>query len=553
LTCTDSFTTYQDSIISAPVSAGNQGFSLTARRLDVNGGWGQNPSVSFFAWSNGFPYKNFGGINYATGTATTNSPTLSVAFSSAVDQQGSFTAAPIVVVTPRAKDLVVATVTVVDGKGFTVQITDSNGQSYTGSVTVDYLAVTAGVYQDAEGKSSVQAGKVIIPAPTSGVSTVAEIDHQPTGQDSMVLVSSLGPSSYGFTVINKLSSAFSVVARRLNGQNGNLELQYIRLPRTAALLESVAERVTNRVFDGPFVKEVQQFYKENYGQTLIQYDLKNTMGRVVEIVSEVGPLDVGGRELITRLSTSMKSEGKYYTDDNGLEIMERTYNSTTTELVAGNYHPMVQRVFMRDNSANLQLNLLSDSTHGAASLNDGELEVMLHRRCTSDDGRGVSQALNDQTPIRPTMWLTLTNQNDGTEIQRRLSILQQFPPTIVKVSAQANDWSLGATELPSNIHLMTVRSVQKGQLLVRIQHLFAKDEHPQLSNPVKINLKTLLGVKVNDIEEMNLSGIMGSDEARDGKLKWNTGNNNEAQQPIPIANGILVIQPMEIRTFLFSI
>lgn len=39
----------------------------------------------------------------------------------------------------------------------------------------------------------------------------------------------------------------------------------------------------------------------------------------------------------------MKSEGKYYTDDNGLEIMERTYNSTTTELVAGNYHPMVQR------------------------------------------------------------------------------------------------------------------------------------------------------------------------------------------------------------------
>lgn len=135
----------------------------------------------------------------------------------------------------------------------------------------------------------------------SGVSTVAEIDHQPTGQDSMVLVSSLGSTSYGFTVINKLSSAFSVVARRLNGQNGNLELQYIRLPRTAALLESVAERVTNRVsiikmasishdkvFDGPFVKEVQQFYKENYGQTLIQYDLKNTMGRVVEVRGERG-------------------------------------------------------------------------------------------------------------------------------------------------------------------------------------------------------------------------------------------------------------------------
>jgi len=108
-------------------------------------------------------------------------------------------------------------------------------------------------------------------------------------------------------------------------------------------------------------------------------------------------------------------------------------------------------------------------------------------------------------------------------------------------------------ELPSNVHLMTVRRISDGKLIVRLQHLFAVGEHPTLSGPVKIDLSTLLGssVKVSAITEMNLSATTVASEVN--KLSWSTPSDNSGQKPIPVANNILVIQPMEIRTFVFSV
>jgi len=42
---------------------------------------------------------------------------------------------------------------------------------------------------------------------------------------------------------------------------------------------------------------------------------------------------------------------------------------------------------------NAQLTLISDRSHGAASLKNGQLQVMLDRRCATDDGRGVGEVL----------------------------------------------------------------------------------------------------------------------------------------------------------------
>lgn len=42
--------------------------------------------------------------------------------------------------------------------------------------------------------------------------------------------------------------------------------------------------MTWQVVDGPYVKEIQQFSKENYGQTIIQYQLDNDIGQIVEVI-----------------------------------------------------------------------------------------------------------------------------------------------------------------------------------------------------------------------------------------------------------------------------
>lgn len=94
---------------------------------------------------------------------------------------------------------------------------------------------------------------------------------------------------------------------------------------------------------------------------------------------------------------------KFYTDSNGREFMERQYNYRPTwnldvyEPIAGNYYPISAAVYVQDTVANKQLTVLSDRSQAAASLNNGELELLIHRRLVVDDNRGVEEPLNETT------------------------------------------------------------------------------------------------------------------------------------------------------------
>lgn len=62
----------------------------------------------------------------------------------------------------------------------------------------------------------------------------------------------------------------------------------------------------------------------------------------MQVVSEVGPIP-GSRELVARLDTSIATDTTMYTDDNGLEVVQRKFRENVSQLQAGNYFPMVQR------------------------------------------------------------------------------------------------------------------------------------------------------------------------------------------------------------------
>jgi hypothetical protein len=47
--------------------------------------------------------------------------------------------------------------------------------------------------------------------------------------------------------------------------------------------------------------------------------------------------------------------------------------------------------FIRDEKRDLQLNLMIDHAHGTASLNNGQIELMLHRRLKFNDGKGLEE------------------------------------------------------------------------------------------------------------------------------------------------------------------
>ena len=91
-----------------------------------------------------------------------------------------------------------------------------------------------------------------------------------------------------------------------------------------------------------------------------------------------------GKEVVITYSTDIASNATFSTDSNGRQMMLRrrgerpTYTIDETELVAQNYYPVNTRIVVRDEQQ--QLGVLTDRSQGGASLQDGVVELMLHRR-----------------------------------------------------------------------------------------------------------------------------------------------------------------------------
>ncbi|KAL6220707.1 hypothetical protein ACLB2K_008463 [Fragaria x ananassa] len=121
---------------------------------------------------------------------------------------------------------------------------------------------------------------------------------------------------------------------------------------------------------------------------------------------EIGPIptdDGLGKEVITRMTANMQTNKVFYTDSNGTDFIERVrdyradWNLSVNQPVAGNYYPLNLGIFTSDNKS--EFSVLVDRTTGGSSIQDGQVEMMLHRRLLVDDGRGVGEALDETVCI----------------------------------------------------------------------------------------------------------------------------------------------------------
>uniref|UniRef100_H2Z3Z0 Alpha-mannosidase n=1 Tax=Ciona savignyi TaxID=51511 RepID=H2Z3Z0_CIOSA len=246
----------------------------------------------------------------------------------------------------------------------------------------------------------------------------------------------------------------------------------------------------------PLVQEVYQKFSDWAYQVVRLYKgIKH-----IEVEWTVGPIpvkDQWGKEVISRYETNIDSNGYFYTDANGREVLERkknyrpTWKLNQTEPVAGNYYPVNSRIYIRD--AHVQLTVLTDRSQGGSSLSSGALELMVHRRLLGEDSKGVAEPLNetgqfgDGLITRGKHWLLLDTVTSSAKQHRLLgeeafmSPLVMFggatPPALVQVGFQ----SFIVNPLPPNIHLLTLATTNSGELLVRLEHQFAKHDDDVLS------------------------------------------------------------------------
>jgi len=284
--------------------------------------------------------------------------------------------------------------------------------------------------------------------------------------------------------------------------------------------------------------------------------------------------------IITYQSDSFKgSNGEFWTDSNGRQNIKRVRNQRFSfdfeeadyevQPVSSNYYPLTTGMYI--SSGDQQMSVLIDRGEGASSINDGEIEVMLHRRCLFDDHRGVGEPIDE---IEYGERLIATGKHRifiGQELPsinwRRMGAQEGYlaPTTLFHPAPEdwrENDEYVGSysslTEPTDNmLNVMTVdRWSEGGDVLVRLEHLYEKAEMDliEADNVVEVQLDRLFrGLQYEAAEEMTL----GADRklADTTRLHWTTAtfpdtHTEQHSMEKPFDGQTVTLQPMEIRTFI---
>ena len=320
------------------------------------------------------------------------------------------------------------------------------------------------------------------------------------------------------------------------------------------------------------------------------------------------PTPKHGKEMVLKFSSGLESAATFFTDSNGREMVKRTRNArgpsyppyVVGEPVAGNYYPVNSMISLDDGKS--ELAVIVDTSMGASSMADGELELMVHRRIQRDDGLGVGEPLNETmcgcndigaTPgemgahghegdggcdcegltVRGSAYLILDTLQGAHATRRQLIEALNFPPTLAFSKGAPTTPTMSAImgELPPNVKLLTVSSNYQawnsGRLLLRLAHLYAVGEHARLSQPATFSLATVFakaGLKVVSAAETTLTANQPKAGWEAKKKKWPTGSGYDntdldlAQlQPVVLDEAdvdmMVTIRAMEVKTYLVEV
>eukprot|EP00191_Tetraselmis_sp_GSL018_P016086 CAMPEP_0177580958 /NCGR_PEP_ID=MMETSP0419_2-20121207/1869_1 /TAXON_ID=582737 /ORGANISM="Tetraselmis sp., Strain GSL018" /LENGTH=900 /DNA_ID=CAMNT_0019069923 /DNA_START=788 /DNA_END=3491 /DNA_ORIENTATION=+ len=330
------------------------------------------------------------------------------------------------------------------------------------------------------------------------------------------------------------------------------------------------------IIDGPVVQEARQRHSSWASVTHRLWRGWHHM----EAEWTVGPIptsDGFGREVVSRWGTELSTDGRFWTDANGREMMPRdldkreTWTLDVKEPVAGNFYPVTSAAFVRDLAKPAEFYVLTDRAQAATSLSSGQLEFMIHRRTTTDDRRGVGEPLDETTcdchdcdcpvrvglTVRGTHILGLEHPQRSSAARRSAQQDLNDPPLMVfaeagalsSPSSPATPW---AGALPSNVHLLTLLETERGALLLRLAHLYEAGEAGSLGSPACVDIGELLGDSVSAVRELSLTGTPRRDpqaRRRFGSRRLSPVNATEAEIECSGKRWPEVLMPMQIRTW----
>jgi hypothetical protein len=299
---------------------------------------------------------------------------------------------------------------------------------------------------------------------------------------------------------------------------------------------SLTSTPTTTISRGAIADEITTTFNKWAKQTIRVYHSSGNsdVEEFVEFWFEIGPLP-SHTEIISLFNSNIKSANAVSSDDNGFEFLQRQYQSSCG--IECNYYPHVYAAFIADSTS--QLTVIAERSHGVSSQKSGSIEVMIHRN--PDMGDGFGPGLTDTTEVYPVLRAVVDTPQGSYSRIRRQSYLLNFPLSpFTGTTSSASSWitsyqtsqSFLSAQLPPNIHLASVNALDgtSHNAIVRLVHIFATNDDPNLSKPVTLSLSKLFSTATaSSITETFLSA------------NQNVGNVDS-----------ITLTPNEIRTFVIN-
>ncbi|CAH2056095.1 unnamed protein product, partial [Iphiclides podalirius] len=323
----------------------------------------------------------------------------------------------------------------------------------------------------------------------------------------------------------------------------------------------VTEKVSYHAVRGSLIKEIRQRFSDWATQVIRLYRGEE----FIELEWIIGPIPVGndlGKEVVSILKTNITNAGEFYTDANGRQMMKRTcLNSTTSpqvkKPVAACYYPVTSRICTRSTNTSVELCVLTDRTQGGTSYNEGEIELMVHRRLLTDDGFGLEETLNEEAygvglvvqGKHRLMFGNFRQEMDEQTFSERVSytarkwLMQPWLFLAPGEKINRRKWqnvrnkrysAIRMHGLPRHIHIITLEPWKAGSVLLRLENTLERtdkeiykmdkdtnDDYGQRSSHVVVDLRKIFGQhEVKMVRETTLAANQWLEEAR--QMDWST-------------------------------
>ncbi|XP_052739164.1 lysosomal alpha-mannosidase [Bicyclus anynana] len=322
----------------------------------------------------------------------------------------------------------------------------------------------------------------------------------------------------------------------------------------------VSDKASYHSIRGPLVKEIRQRFSDWVTQVIRLYRGEE----FVELEWIIGPVPIGtdlGKEVVSIFKTNVSNHGVFYTDSNSRQMMKRTcWNESNGQQqkkpVSACYYPVTSRACLRARNASVHVCVLTDRAQGGTSYDEGEIELMVHRRLLTDDGFGLEESLNEEAfglglVVKGKHRIFFGNvKHDVEELTfseraTQMSRKWTFEPWLFMTSGEKisrRKWqnvrnkrysALRLHGLPRHIHILTLEPWKAGSVLLRIENTLETTHGPQVkldsesqdelskSSHVTVDLRKLfIHFKIKKIRETTLAANQWLDDAR--QMDWST-------------------------------